>query len=202
MSLLFNMLSSLVIAFLPRSKCILISWLQSPSAVISEPRNIKCLTVSVVSPSICHEMMGPDDMILVFWMLSFKPTFHSLSLSSRGFAFIKFFAFCHKGCVICISEVIDNYPGNFEFSFCFTSPAFLMIYSGYKLNKQGDNIQPWCTPFPIWNQSVISCPVLTAASWPAFRFLRRHVSLSGIPISLWIFHSFLWFTVKDVGIVS
>ena len=81
MSLLFNMLSRLVIAFLPRSKCLLISWLQSPSAVILEPRKIKSFTVSIVYPSICHEVMGPDAMILVFWMLRFKPTF---SLSSRG----------------------------------------------------------------------------------------------------------------------
>ena len=79
MSLLFNMLSRLVITFLPRSKCILISWLQSPSAVILEPAKIKSDTVSIVSPSICYEVMGPDAMILVFWMLSFKPTF---SLSS------------------------------------------------------------------------------------------------------------------------
>ena len=75
MYLLFNMLSRLVITFLPRSKCFLISWLQSPSAVILEPRKIKWATVSTVSPSICHEVMGPDGMILVFWMLSFKPTF-------------------------------------------------------------------------------------------------------------------------------
>ena len=66
MSLLFNMLSRLVIAFLPRSKRLLISWLQSPSAVILEPKKIKSLTVSIVSPSICHEVMGPDAMILVF----------------------------------------------------------------------------------------------------------------------------------------
>ena len=65
-SLLFNMLSRLVIVFLPKSKCLLISWLQSPSAVISEPPKIKSLTVSIVSPSICHEVMGPDAMILVF----------------------------------------------------------------------------------------------------------------------------------------
>ena len=58
MSLLFNMLSRFVIAFLPRSKCLLISWLQSPSAVILEPKKIKSVTVSIVSPSICHEMMG------------------------------------------------------------------------------------------------------------------------------------------------
>ena len=66
MSLLFNMLSRLVITFLPRSKCLLISWLQSSSAVILEPRKIKSATVSTVSPSICHEVMGPDAMILVF----------------------------------------------------------------------------------------------------------------------------------------
>ena len=66
MSLFFNMLSRLVITFLPRSKCLLISWLQSPSAVILEPKKIKSDTVSTVSPSISHEVMGPDAMILVF----------------------------------------------------------------------------------------------------------------------------------------
>ena len=71
MSLLFNMLSRFLIVFLPRCKCLLISWLQSPSAVILEPKIMKSVTVSVVSPSICHEVMGPDAMILVFWMLSF-----------------------------------------------------------------------------------------------------------------------------------
>ena len=80
MSLLFHMLSKLVVTFLPRSKHLLISGLQSPSAVILEPPKIKSVTVS---PSIYHEVMGPDAMILVFWMLSFKPTFHS-PLSSRG----------------------------------------------------------------------------------------------------------------------
>ena len=54
-----------------------------------------------------------------------------------------------------------------------------MMYSAYKLNKQGDNIQPSCTPFPIWNQSVVPCPVLTIASWPAYRFLKRQVRWSG-----------------------
>ena len=85
MSLLLNMLSKLVITCLPRSKRLLISWLQSPSAVILEPPKIKFVTVSTVSPSISHEVMGPDAMISVFWMLSFKPTFSlSSSLSSRG----------------------------------------------------------------------------------------------------------------------
>ena len=68
MSLLLNMLSRLVITFLPRSKCLLISWLQSPSAVILEPPKIKSDTVSTVSLSICYEVMGSDAMILVFWM--------------------------------------------------------------------------------------------------------------------------------------
>ena len=83
-SLLFNMLSRLVITFLPRSKHLLISWLQSPSAVILEPQKIKSDIVSTLSPSIYHEVMGPDAMILVFWMFSFKPTFSLLS-----FTFIK-----------------------------------------------------------------------------------------------------------------
>ena len=77
LSLLFNMLSRLVIAFLPRSKRLLISWLQSPSAMILELPKIKSLTVSNVSPSICHEVMGLDAMILVFWM-NFKPFFFTL----------------------------------------------------------------------------------------------------------------------------
>ena len=84
MPVLLNMLSGLVITFLPRSKRLLTSQLQSPSAVILEPKKLKSDTVSTVSPSISHEVMGLDAMILVFWMLSFKPTF---SLSS--FTFIK-----------------------------------------------------------------------------------------------------------------
>ena len=125
MSLPFNMLSRLVITFLPRSKRLLISWLQSPSAVILEPPppQIKSVTVSIASPSICHEVMGPDAMILVFWMLSFKPTF---SLSS--FTFIKRLfnsssLSAIKDCVICISEVIDISPGNLDSSLCFFQPS-------------------------------------------------------------------------------
>ena len=64
------------------------------------------------------------------------------------------------------------------------SPAFRIMYCAYKSNKQGDNIQPWCTPFPNLNQSIALCPVLTMASCPAYRFLRGQVRQSGIPISL------------------
>ena len=114
MTLLFNMLMRLVITFLPRSKQLLIFWLQSPSAVILEHKKIKSVTVSIVSPSICHEVMGSDTMILIFWMLSFKPAFHSpLSSSSRGSLIL--FAFCHKGGVICISKVVAILPSNLLF---------------------------------------------------------------------------------------
>ena len=172
MSLFLKMLSRLLIAFLPRSKHLLISWLQSPSAVILEPRKIKSATVS---PSICHEVIGPDAMILVFWVLSFKPMF-SLSY----FTFIK--RLFSSSSLSAIRVVSSEYLRFLLFLLAIlipacvsSSPAFLMMYSAYKLNKQGDNMQSWHTPFLIWNQSVIPCPVLTVASWPAYRFLRRQV---------------------------
>ena len=76
------------------------------------------------------------------------------------------------------------------------------MYSAYKLNKQGDSIQPWRTPFPLWNQSVVPCPVLTLASWCAYRFLRRQVWWSGIPISLRIFQFVVVLTVIGFGLVN
>ena len=79
-----------------------------------------------------------------------------------------------------------------------SSLAFHMMYSAYKLNKQGDNIQSWRSPFLIWNQSVVSWSVLTLASWHAYRFLRRQVRWSGIPISFRIFYSLLWSTQSKV----
>ena len=160
-SLLFNILSRLVITFLPRSKRPLISWLQSPSAVILEPRKIKSDTVSSF---ICPEVMGLDAMILVFWMVSFKPTF---SLSS--FTFIK--RPFSSSSLSAIRVVSSAYLGLLAFLLVIlipacasSSPAFHMMYSAYKLNKQGDNIQPWRT---IWNQCVVPRPVLTVASWPS-----------------------------------
>ena len=129
MSLLFNMLSRFVIGFLPRSKILLISWLQSPSAVILEPKKIKSDTVSIVSPSICHHKMGPDAMILVFWMLSFKPL---LSLSS--FTFIK--RLFSSSLLSAIRVVSSAYlrsliflPGILIPAYALSSPAFRMMYS-------------------------------------------------------------------------
>ena len=148
--------------------------------------------VSTISSSICHEMMGPDTMILVFWMLSFKPTY---SLSS--FTFIKrLFSSSLLSAIRVVStaylRLLIFLPAILVPACASSSPAFLMMYSVYKLNKQGGSIQLWRTPFPIWNQSVVPCPVLTVASWPAYRFLKRQVRWSGIPISLRIFHSLLW----------
>ena len=186
--------------------------------------------------SICHEVMGPDAMILAFWISNFGPAF---SLSS--FTFIKrFFSSSLPFAIRVVSSAYsrlliflllllsrfsrvrlcatpwtaayqaslsmglsrqehwsglpfpspDISPSNFDPAYASSSLAFCMMYSTWKLNKQGDNIQPWCTPFPIWNQSVVPCSVLTVASWPAYRFLRRQVRWSGIPIPLRIFHRF------------
>ena len=105
----------LVITFLSRSKCLLISWLQSPSVVILEPPKLKSATVSTVSPSISHEVMGLDAMIFIFWVLSFKPTF---SLSSWLFS-----SSLYKDGVISISEVIDISPSNLDSSLWYIQPG-------------------------------------------------------------------------------
>ena len=134
MSLLFNMLSRFVIAFLPRSKHLLVPWLQWPSVVILEPKKIKSVTVSIVPSSIYHEVMGPDAMIFVFWMLSFKPAF---SLSS--FTFIKrLFSYSSLSAIRMVSSAYLRLlifllailiPARAS-----SSPAFHMMYSAYKLN--------------------------------------------------------------------
>ena len=132
--------------------------------------------------------MGLDAIFLVFWMLSFKPTF---SLSS-----FTFFKRVFSSSLSAIRVVSSSYlklliflPAILIPACASSSPAFLMMYSAYKLNKQGDNILPLPTSFPIWNQLVVPCPVLTVASWPAHRFLKRQVRWSGIPLSLKIFCS-------------
>ena len=145
MSLLFNMLSRLVITFFPRSKRLLISWLQSTSAVILEPKKIKSATVSIVSPSISHEVMEPDAMILVFWMLSFKPLF---SLSS--FTFIK--RLFSSSSLSAIRVVSSAYLRLLIFllailipAYASSSPAFLMMYSAYITDEKASNFSPVST---------------------------------------------------------
>ena len=156
MFLLCNILSRFVIAFLPRSRCLLILWLQSPSTVILEPKKIKSVTVPTFYPSICHEVMGPDAMILVFWMLSFKPGF-----SLYSFTFIKRLFSCSS--LSAITLVTSAYlrllifvPAVLIPACKSSSLAIHITYSEYKLNKQGDNIQPCRTPFPTLNHSISS----------------------------------------------
>ena len=155
-SLLFNMLSRFGIALLPRSKCLLISRLQSPSAVILEPQKIKSVTVSIVSPYICLDVMGLDAMVFFFSMLGFKPAFSFFS-----FTFIK--RLFSSSLLSAIRVVSSAYMRLLTFVLEILIPAcasssltFHMMYSVYKLNKQGDNIQPSRTPFPIWNQFVVA----------------------------------------------
>ena len=183
----------MVITFLLRSKRLLISWLQSPSAMILEPPKIKSDTVSTASPSVCHEVMGlmPWSSFSECWVLS--QLFHSLFHFHQEPLYFRF-TFCHKGGVICISEVMDISPGNLDSSLCFIQPSIYMMYSAQKLNKQGDNIQPSHTPFPILNQTAGPCLILNVATWSTYRFLRRQVRWSGIPISWRIFHSLWWCT--------
>ena len=118
MSLLFNMLSRLVITFLLRSKHLLISWLQSPSAMILEPRKIKSATVSTVSRSICHEVTGLDALIFFFKMLSFNPAF-----SLYSFTFIKSLFSSSSGSALKV--VSSAYPGNLDSTLCFIQPRIL-----------------------------------------------------------------------------
>ena len=152
-------------------------------------QKIKSATLSTVYPSISHEVIGPDAMILVFWMLSFKPTF-----SLYSFTFIKrLFSSSSLSAIRVVSSaymrLLIFLPAILIPAYASSSPVFLMMYSAYKLNKQGDNIQPWHTPFPIWNQS---CSMFSSI-WcflTAYRFLKRQVRWSGIPISFRIFHSY------------
>jgi len=174
MSLIFNMLSRLVITFLPRSKHLL--------------KN-KVSHCFLCFPNYLPWNDGTGCYDLSFW-LSFKPTF---SLSSFTF-FKRLFS---SSSLSAIRVVLSAYLRLLIFllailiSACASlNLAFHMMYSVYKLNKQGDNMQPWRTPFLIWNQCVVPCTVLTVASWPACRFLRMPVRWSSIPITWRIFYGF------------
>ena len=130
--------------------------------------------------------------------MSFKPIF---SLSS--FAFIKrLFSSTIRVVSSAYLRLLIFLPAILIPACASSSPVFLMMYSAYKLNKQGDNIQSWCTPFPIQNQSVFPCPVLTVASWPTYRFLKRQVRWSGIPIPKNFSQFAVIHTVKGFGIVN
>ena len=162
MSLVFNMLSNLFIAFLPRSKCLNF---MSSVTICSDfgAQKYKVLTVFHCFP-ICLPWSDRTRCHDQFLECCFKPTF---SLSS--FTFIKRLFSSSLSAIRVMSSV---YLRLLIFLLAILVPAcvssslaFHMMYSAYKLNKQGDNIQPWRTPFPIWNQSVVPCLILTIASW-------------------------------------
>ena len=162
---------------------------------------IKYVIVSSFPPSVCHKVMGPDGMIFI-WMLSFKPAF-SLSyftlierlFNSSSLSAVRVVSSTYLRLLMFVLAVLIPACAS-------SSPAFRMMYSAYKLNNQGDDIQHWCTPYLIWNQSVVPCPVLTVASWPAHRFLKKQLRWSGIPISWRIFQFVLIYTVKGFSIVN
>ena len=110
---------------------------------------------------------------LFFWMLTLKQLFQLSSFtvikrlfSSSSLSAIRVVSSAYLRLLIFLPAILIPACAS-------STPAFFTMYSAYKLNKQGDNIQPWRTPFPIWNQSVVPCPVLTVASRPAYRFLKR-----------------------------
>ena len=157
------MLSKLVITFLPRSKRLLISWLQSSSVVILEPPQKKVWHCFHSFPIYFPWSDGTRCHDLIFWILSFKSTF---SLSS--FTFIKrLFNFSSLSAIRVVSSAYLRWliflPAILIPACDSSSLTFHMMYSACKLSKQDNNIQPWRTPLPIWNQSVVLCPVLTVS---------------------------------------
>ena len=198
MSLLFNALSWFVITFLPRSKCLLISCLQSPSRVILEPKKRESVTTSTFPPSIWREVMEPDTSILVYLIFNFK-----LALSLSPLTLIK--RLISSSLLSAIKVVSSAYlrllmflPPIFITARNSSSLAFLMICSAYRLSKQVNSRQPCSTPFSILNQSVVPYRVLNVASWPTCWFLRRQVRWTGIPIYLRAFHSLLWWIMNAI----
>ena len=138
--------------------------------------------------------MVPDAMILIFWMLNFKPNF-SLScftfikrlFSSSSFSAIRVVSSAYLRLLIFLLAILILACDS-------SSVTFHLMYSAYKYNQQGGKIKPCCTHFPILDKSAVPFLFLTVAAWPTYRFLRRQVRWSGIPISLRISHSLLWST--------
>ena len=161
MSLLFNMLSRLVITFLPRSNCLLISWLQLSSVAILEPPQskvchyVRCFPIYLLwsDGTRCHDLsfLNVDFQANIFTFTFIKRLFSSSSLSA-----IRVVSSVYLRLLIFLLETLIPACAS-------SSPAFLMMCSAYKLNKQDYNIQLWCTPFLILNQSLIPCLVLTVA---------------------------------------
>ena len=118
---------------------------------------------------------GTDAMMLIFWMLSFRPTFSLFSFTFINRLFSSFLLSAIRVVSSAYLRLLIFLPEILIPACVSSSLAFCMMYSAYKLNKHGDNIQPCCIPFSILNQSVAPCPILTVATLPAYRFLRRQI---------------------------
>ena len=131
------------------------------------------------------------------WALS--QLFHSpLSPSSRGCLVSSSLLFAIRVVSSVYLSLLIFLPAILFPAWASSSPASHVMHSAYKLNNQGDNMQPWCTPFPIWKQSVVPCPILTVASWPAYRFQRWQIRWFDILVTLRIFNSLLWSTQSKI----
>ena len=200
MSLLFNMLSRFVLAFLPRNKHHLISWPQSPSAVILETKKMKSVTVSIVTPSICHEMMELDAMILVFWMLSFKPAFSlsSFTLIKRVFCFSLLSVI--RGVSFAYLKLLLFLPAILIPACASANLAFHMKYSAYKLNKQARgqytalansflDFEPVRCSMSGSNCCFLSC---VQVSQEAGKVICYSLLFQNFPVFLWVTRSKAW----------
>ena len=135
-------------------------------------------------------------------MLSFKPdfSFSFFTLIKRLFSSSLLYAI--RMVSSAYLRLLIFLPAVLIPAFDSSNPAFCMKYSAWKLNKQGDNMQTCCILFPVLNQSVVPCSILTVASWPTYRFLRRQVRWSGVPISSRIFQLLVIYTVKGLSVVD
>ena len=194
MFLLFNMLSRYIIVFLQRSKNLLI--FMTAITVFSDfgaQENKAChwfccfpIYLPWSDGTRCHDLSFFECWVSSQLFQSLSPSTRDSSVLSLSLCFsFRVISSAYLRLLIFLLEIL--------ITACDSSRlAFLMMYSVYKLNKQGDNIHPWCTPFPILNQFIVPCSVIIVACWPAHRFLSRQVRWAAIPNSLRTFHSLLW----------
>ena len=197
-------MSRFVIAFLPRGKCLLISRLWSPSTMILEPRKIKSVTVSTFIPIYFIPIYLPwsDETRcydLSFLNVEFSASFFTLLFHPHQ----ELFSSSHAAIRVVLSAYLRllTFLPAILIPVCESSSlAFYMMYS--EKVKTGWQYTACHTPFPILNQSIVPCPLLTVTSWPTYRFLKRQVRYSGIPTPLRIIQFVVIHTVKGFSIVN
>ena len=186
-------------SFLPKSRCLLISWLKSPCTDFEAQENELCLCFHFPPVYLpwsdgtgCHDLPFLNVEFSAFSLSSF--TFIRRLFSSYSLFALRVVSSAYLRLLTFLPAILITTWASSNLTFC-------IMYSACKLNKQGDNIQPWLTPFPMWNQFIL-CSVLTVASWPAYRFLKRRVRWSGIPIFQNFPQLVVTHTVKGFSIVN